>query len=179
MRQRIGLLILAVASVAAIIAGAWAGRGILYVDQVQLLRELREVSTIIFGIMGAWSAIVYPEQLKRTLLATEAAQVEPTTLERFRMLMHCIVLSATIVAVILLMQFAAPIIGQFSWARRNCVILRSASFAIACLLGVVQIWVVLLMLVPINAADADVRTVQQTQRKLSSGPQGKKGTRKK
>lgn len=177
MRRWVGRLVLVVASIAAFAAGAWVGAAIPFADQATLLRELREVSTIIFGIMGAWSAIVYPEELKRTLRATDAQAVEPTTLERFRLLMRCIVLSAAIVAVVIVIQFAAPIVGQFAWAQRHAHVLRAASFGFACALAIVQIWVVLLMLIPINEADADVRSVQETQRRLTGGPQGKKGNR--
>jgi hypothetical protein len=172
---KFGNIILIVLCIVAFATGWWAGHGILFVDQVQLLRELREVSTIIFGIMGAWSAIVYPEELKRRLRATEATALDPETLDRFRKLMHCIVLSAAIVAIVLIMQFGAPILGQIPWVQRHCIYFRAVSFAIGCVLAVSQIWVVLLMLVPINAADADVRAVQQTQKRLEGGPQGKKG----
>jgi hypothetical protein len=172
---KIGYIILGLLCSSAFAIGLWAGRGILFVDQVQLLRELREVSTIIFGIMGAWSAIVYPEELKRKLMATEATALDPETLERFQKLMHCIVLSAGIVAIILVMQFGAAILGQFHWVQHHCIYFRAISFAIGCVLAVSQIWVVFLMLVPINAADADVRAVQETQEHLKGGPQGKKG----
>ncbi len=65
-----------------------------------------------------------------------------------------------------------------SSVQRKCILFRSASFAISRDLAVVRIWVVWLMLVPFNAADADVRAAQQAQQKLAGGPQSKKGTRK-
>jgi hypothetical protein len=92
--------------------------------------------------------------------------------------MRCIKLSAAIVGAVLLMQFSAPVIGQIAWVQVHSVYFRSASFAIGCMLAVAQIWVVWLMLVPINEADADVRGVQEAQCSLAGGPQGKKGKRK-
>jgi hypothetical protein len=178
MRRRIGYAIFAFFAVIAAGAGGWVGRDMPFSQQVELLRELREVSTIIFGIMGAWSAIAYPEELKRKLLATEAVTIDPVRLENFRVLMRCLVLSAAIVGIILAMQFAAPIIGRMKWAANYATELRCVSFATGCTLAVGQIWTVLLMLIPINSADADVRAAQETQDQLATGPQGKLGTRR-
>lgn len=179
MQKRAGYILLAFFAVAATAAGAWAGRGMPFAEQVQLLRELREVSTIIFGIMGAWAAIAYPEELKSELRAADALKIQGERLRNFRALMRCLLISAAIVCVILGMQFAAPIIGRTTWASHHGGSLRSASFAVACFLAVAQTWTVLLMLIPINAADADVRFAQETQERLGQGPQGKPGTRRK
>jgi hypothetical protein len=125
--------------------------------------------------MGAWAAIVYPEELKRRLRATETNALDRETLARFRKLMLCILLSAAMVAVVLAMQFAAPVLAQLNWVGHHRMYFRSASFATACSLAVIQIWIVLLMLVPINAADSDVRIAQETQAALEGGPQGRRG----
>jgi hypothetical protein len=158
-------------------AGWWAGETLYFSQQVELLRELREVSMIIFGIAGAWSAIVYPDELKNALRATAVLSIDKKKLANFRAVTRCLVWSAAIVGVILVMQFSAPIVGRIQGVRNHAELFRRTSFAASCILAVIQIWNVLLMLVPINSSDADVRAVQETQENFTEGPQGKIGTR--
>jgi hypothetical protein len=173
MQTKVRIFLLVVPALVAMGIGGYFGRLFPFVEQVQLLRELREVSTIIFGIMGAWSAIVYPDQLKRALRPTELLQVDDDALSRFRTLMLCIMLSAGIIAIILTMQFAAPVLSQIGWVRQHAQGFRAISFAMTCFLGVAQFWVILLMLKPINEADADVRRVQSAKESLAQETQAK------
>lgn len=49
------------------------GMDISYAKQASLLSEIRNVSAIIFGVTGAWLALVYPKALASTELALKAA----------------------------------------------------------------------------------------------------------
>jgi hypothetical protein len=179
MRAIFGYIILGIVAVFACVVGACVGVDIPFGKQIELLRELREVSTIIFGIVGAWAAIVYPAELKQKLRPTEVTTLDPDQLANFRSLMRCLIFSALIVVAVLLVQYLGVALRQTQLVQQSSGSLRRLSFATTCLLGVAQLWVIMLMLIPIDSADADVRLAQETQELLETGPQGRQGKRSK
>lgn len=47
-------------AVAAVLAGAWFGRKVPFAEQWPMYEGLRTTAAIIFGVIGAWLAIIYP-----------------------------------------------------------------------------------------------------------------------
>ena len=179
MRTKPGYIILGIVAVLGCAVGAWVGENVAFAQQIELLRELREVSTIIFGIVGAWAAIVYPGELKQKLRPTEVTTLDPDQLANFRSLMRCLIFSALVVVAVLLIQYVGVALRPTQLVQQYSGWLRRIYFGMTCLLGVAQLWVILLMLIPINSADADVRLAQETQEHLMTGPQGRQGKRSK
>ncbi|SPZ37433.1 Uncharacterised protein [Plesiomonas shigelloides] len=73
MKSKLAKLILLVATFLGSYYTVTLGMDIAYAKQVSLLSEVRNVSAIIFGVTGAWLALVYPKALASTEMALKAA----------------------------------------------------------------------------------------------------------
>ena len=73
MKSKLAKLILLVATFLGSYYTVTLGMDISYAKQASLLSEVRNVSAIIFGVTGAWLALVYPKALASTEMALKAA----------------------------------------------------------------------------------------------------------
>lgn len=128
--------------------GGWFGRDIPFAEQWPMYEGLRTTAAIIFGVIGAWMAIIYPERLK---LSFKAAQKKnPQTETGLGQLFTPVVNSTLVLSIILLIGIIAPIAKRYpiafdlQWAR-------GISYGTLVALTLFQLWTVLLTLVPANA----------------------------
>ncbi|WP_316154691.1 hypothetical protein [Cupriavidus sp. BIC8F] len=66
MLRKAFLLLYALFSIAVCVGGYVYGRNIPFAQQWPLFEALRNTASIIFAVVGAWLAIIYPERLKLT-----------------------------------------------------------------------------------------------------------------
>ncbi len=66
MKVLFGILVLC-----CLLAGFFFGEDISISEQLKLLQSLKDFASIVFGIMGAWVAIVYPDSLKKVFSRSE------------------------------------------------------------------------------------------------------------
>lgn len=122
------------------------GQKIPFKDQAPLYDALRTTAAIIFAVVGAWLAIVYPDRLKLSLgVPTEKKK---TSQSNMALLLSPIVNSTVVLCLVLIIGILAPLIKQFEWAIVYASVLRGLSYATLVALTVWQAWTIILTLIP-------------------------------
>ena len=138
-------VILVVLALLIILFSAYFGRNVPFVNQWPLYEALRTTAAIIFAVVGAWFAIIYPERLKKSFrggrTASDASGNGITRL--FTPIVH----STVILASILVIGVAAPIVKQFGFVIENKVFFRGFSYLILVFLTLWQLVTVLYSLI--------------------------------
>ena len=105
------------ASAGLLVLGFIYGQNIRFSEQWPLFEALRNTAAIIFAVIGAWAAIIYPERLK--LAFEENGKVAKTSSSKgIEMLMAPIFHSTFLLAIILLVGILAPIVKQFEFVSK-------------------------------------------------------------
>ena len=134
-------------SVLALLGAVLYGANIEFRDQWPLYEALRNTAAIIFAVVGAWLAIIYPERLK--LSFGKAGKNESST-KNFILLLTPAIHSTFILVIILAVGVAAPIIKNIPGALHFVGYLRQASFVLLVSLTLWQIAIVVISVVPIE-----------------------------
>ena len=138
-------LIFWVVAICLVSLGAWCGRFVPFSQQWPLFEALRTTAAIIFAVIGAWLAIIYPDRLKmsyKNFAAAHRKDVDASG-ELFTPVVH----STLILCVILVLGVTAPILKQIGVPGPiEC--WRGASYGLLVLLTLWQLWTVFLTLDP-------------------------------
>lgn len=135
-------------SVAFVLLACWRGRTVPFNDQWPLYEALRNTAAIIFAVVGAWLAIVYPERLRLSLSDREDQPGSDSEGRQVSSLMTPIVHSTAILAAVLLVGICAPLARELSIVRDHVFVFRGLSYGILTTLTLWQLWTVVLTLVP-------------------------------
>ncbi|MDG2959866.1 hypothetical protein P7L91_03290 [Bisgaard Taxon 10/6] len=127
-------------------AAYFVGDKITFSEQWGLYETLRTTASIIFAVVGAWFAIVYPEKLRAPFRERTTQQINSDT--RFGTLFSPIVNSTAILCIVLLIGILAPILKQCPFFLEHKGIMRAISFGLLCYLTFWQIWTVFITLIP-------------------------------
>lgn len=144
----------------ALIGGAWMyGDEIPFAQQWPLYEALRNTAAIIFAVVGAWLAIIYPERLK---LSFGKSAEDNSSSKNFRILLAPAVHSTIILVVLLAVGVAAPILKRVPYALEHIEMFRGLSALLLVSLTLWQIAIVVIAIVPIEyllnqATDDDAR----------------------
>jgi hypothetical protein len=145
------------ASAGAVLALGLAGQRVPFEEQWPLYEALRTTAAIIFAVIGAWLAIIYPERLRLSFGKTEGAA--PKNGGKFSELFAPIVHSSLILCIVLLVGILAPVLKRADFVAEHVTTMRGLSFALLSSLTLWQLWTVVLTLVPADriksAADQD------------------------
>lgn len=131
----------------ACIAG-WLGSEIPFHKQWPLFEALRTTASIIFAVVGAWIAIVYPDRLRLSFSKDTQTKNNHNGLSQ---LFSPIVHSTTILCIILLIGITAPILQTINALDDYNKLLRGASYFTLVTLTLWQLWTVILTLIPADA----------------------------
>ncbi|MGI2135561.1 hypothetical protein [Shewanella baltica] len=139
------------------------GMDISYSKQSSLLSEIRNVSAIVFGVTGAWLALVYPKALISTELALkvsndaiyEQAKHDNAVLLGF---IKTIITSIIIIAISIVIPFIKEIAVNFSFFIDNRHYLRGVLFFSIVLLALIQLFLLLLTFLQTKQALIDVKS---------------------
>lgn len=115
-------------------------------DQMKIVDALRNVASIVFGVAGAWIALVFPEMLKTVTAGSKLGSAQGERV--FQNLLLCMLISTFIVAGSLLFQIIEPVAKQWSWLLSYRKIGRSLSFFFVTTAAQMEIFSLLAMLVP-------------------------------
>jgi len=151
----IGLLALSCVS-----AGYTLGKNVSFSSQWPLYEALRNTSAIIFAVVGAWLAIIYPEKLRYSLReeSENGAQESPN----FKLLLTPAVSSAVVLIIVLAVGVAAPLLKQVEIIQPHISILRGSSFALLMFLTIWQMIIVVIAILPVDfLISAEARTKAQ------------------
>ncbi len=122
------------------------GGGIPFEEQSKLYEALRTTAAIIFGVMGAWIAIVYPTILTR--IFDKNTKNKKEEVRKISRLLKPLAVSTFILATVLIISIAAPIFKQIDWFVAHTEIFRGISFSIVGILTLVQLWTLIASLAP-------------------------------
>ncbi|MDG9882286.1 hypothetical protein N7650_05500 [Pseudomonas sp. GD04058] len=135
-----------VLSLAIVMLAFWQGSGVPFKDQWPLFEALRATASIIFAVVGAWLAIIYPDRLK--LSFRKATTPKPSNGGGMSRLLTPIVHSTAILCSVLLIGIIAPLLKRFDFLVSHVEIMRSLSYGSLAILTLWQLWTVVLSLVP-------------------------------
>lgn len=136
---------MALIAIAMCVAGAYYGQNVPFATQWPLFEALRTTASIIFAVVGAWLAIIYPERLK---LSFGKKDGKGKAAGNVGILLYPAIYSTIILVCILFIGIAAPIVKQIQGLAGHTSVLRGVSFAILTLLTLWQIAVVIMTIIP-------------------------------
>jgi hypothetical protein len=106
----------------------WAfGTDISLSEQISIYNSLLSVASIIFGIMGAWVAIIYPNALKEVFYCKYKAQYAT---KRLRKLFYPLRISVIVVCCCMMIPWLSPILKQISLLSLYPKVIRQFSFSL-------------------------------------------------
>lgn len=144
--------------VAAIIIASYFGTEITIKKQLEVYSSLKDISTVIFGVMGAWIAIVYPNALKNIFSKSYSLDQVNSSLKKIFFPMRV----ATIIVMFSLVQeWCAPIFYKVQVFRDNPEMVRLASFLLLTVLVILLLWSLLLTLLPMEDAEQEVGALSE------------------
>lgn len=130
----------------AVALGGWFGRKVPVAEQWPLFEALRTTAAIIFAVIGAWMAIIYPERLKEGFKAVTSAETGQSN-DGWRQLFTPVVHSTFILGLLLVLGALLPLF-RHSAPPLPTECMRGAMFALLVLLTIWQVWTVLMTLWP-------------------------------
>ncbi|WP_312993874.1 hypothetical protein [Achromobacter animicus] len=128
-----------------VVGGGWIGRSIPFAEQWPLFEALRTTAAIVFAVVGAWVAIMFPERLKQPIVkradGTRIAGREGID-DFFTPVVH----STIILSIVLIVGVVAPIAKRFEWMILHSELWRGVTYALLIGLTLCQVWTVLMSL---------------------------------
>lgn len=156
-----------IVALALVAAGGWFGRVVPFAEQWPMFEALRTTAAIIFAVIGAWLAIIYPERLKLSFRAQSAPSEANLHGTGWGQLFTPVVNSTAILSVILFLGVVAPVVKR-SGIPVDVEWLRGGSYALLVALTLWQLWTVLLTLIPADVVKTYLDTEDQRQRVAGS-----------
>jgi len=129
--------------------------------QIPLFEGLRNTSAIIFGVMGAWIAILHQDSLKK-LFSRSGGNIPKEDRETINLLLSPILISTLILAIVLVAPLMISIGKTIPSLAVFKNIFRGISFSVLSALTLLQLWTLVLTLIP---SDILKRTVQKQEEK--------------
>lgn len=126
-------------------ASGYFGRCVPFAEQWPLFEALRTTASIIFAVIGAWFAIIYPERLRISFKGGKETSENSLGIHK---LFTPIVHSTIILSIILLIGIIAPIIKRLDFCHQYLLHFRGFSYAILVFLTLWQLVTVMYSLVP-------------------------------
>jgi type VI protein secretion system component VasK len=146
-------IVLTVFAVGLCSAGYYYGRTIPFAQQWPLYEALRTTASIIFAVVGAWLAIIYPERLKLSFREGKKSGVANGNLG---LLLTPAIHSTIILVLLLLIGICAPLLKSVPELRSHVELFRGISFVTLTILTLWQITIVVMTLFPAETIQAHV-----------------------
>lgn len=128
-----------------VLAGYFLGKSVPFSEQWPLFEALRTTASIIFAVVGAWLAIIYPERLRLSFRGEAGGNGKAVKMGQ---LLHPAMHSTAILCVVLFVGIAAPLLKQLPVLLAHRDVLRGLSYGLLVSLTLWQIWTVVLTLIP-------------------------------
>ena len=122
------------------------GKAISMSSQMPLYDSLRTTSAIIFAVMGAWMAVIYPGILSK--LFTASVSMTDEDKDNIERLLSPLIYSSVIIAIVLVSTTIAPLLHQVQYCVANTMVMRGLSYSLLGILTLTQLWTLLLTLIP-------------------------------
>lgn len=135
------------------------GDKIPFKDQLPIYDGLRNTSAIIFAVMGAWISILYPNKLSTAFSKVDKSN-KKTEIEDIKRLFKPMIYSTIILMIVICMSFIVPLAKQVSFLLAHREIFRAISFTIITTLSTIQLWSLILTLLPSDSIKDDLDNQQ-------------------
>lgn len=137
-----------VAGIAILYLSYKVGGNISFSKQWPLYEALRNTAAIIFAVVGAWLAIIYPDRLKFSFGENPDSLKKTSNPNKLQLLFIPAVHSTIILVILLLVGIIAPIAKEFDIFSDNIEVSRKLSFVLLALLTLYQAVIVVLAILP-------------------------------
>lgn len=145
--RKITIALLILLWLVAVGVGFVYGKQVPFSEQWPLFEALRTTSAIIFAVVGAWLAIVYPERLRLSLSSNNGLE-QGKSPNNIGILLSPAVNSTAVLCIVLLVGVVAPLLKRSDFVGLHLLECRGASYALLIALTLWQAWTVILTLVP-------------------------------
>jgi len=125
--------------------------------QGRLYENLQTASAVLFGVIGAWIALIYPKAV-----GTAGAD-QRSAAAVYRSLQPAMVLATIVLATMIIGMPAAEVIIRSEFFGEHRDLLLRGSFGVLALLSLLEIWALLVSLVPVVSTQ---RSVSLQERKV-------------
>jgi hypothetical protein len=125
----------------------WFLPEVTFSQQAILLDSLKQISSIVLAITGAWAAIVYPESLKNIISKKSTYDTDMDSIEN---LFRPMISSIIILGCIIIIELAAFILKLADLPLYVIPYLRDVSFFIIVYLYILQLWTLVITIIPLN-----------------------------
>jgi ABC-type nickel/cobalt efflux system permease component RcnA len=136
-------VVIGIACVVVVLLAGILGRNVAFALQWPLFEALRTTASIIFAVVGAWFAIIYPERLKKSFRGGTTDSNGQGIHRLFTPIVH----STAILATVLIIGVVAPLLKQFDWILSHKDIFRGISYGLLVFLTLWQLATVLFSLI--------------------------------
>lgn len=123
-----------------------AGQDIPFSSQWPLYEALRTTASIIFAVVGAWLAIIYPERLKFAFHGKGQNAIQKNS--GMGRLLSPAIHSTAILCIVLLIGIIAPLLSRVGFLHTWKPELRGASYGLLVILTLWQLGTIVLTLIP-------------------------------
>ncbi len=148
-----------------VVAGGWLGRNVPLAIQWPMYEALRTTAAIIFAVIGAWMAIIYPERLKLSFKSPDQASTDQD--ESAEELFTPVINSTGILVVVLAAGVVAPILKTLGLPG-PVELWRGISYALLVALTLWQIWTVILTVDPADRVKSFMTRRRQHQKNVDA-----------
>lgn len=160
------LIVLGIAT--AVAGGGWLGRHVPFSEQWPMFEALRTTAAIIFAVVGAWMAIIYPERLRLSFRSESTEQKKSSSNGTgWGQLFYPVVHSTAILAVLLVLGITAPILKYNPVERIPCEVINGVSYGLLVMLTLWQLWTVVLTLFPADRIKSYLDREDATDRSIN------------
>lgn len=166
-------LLFVVASACIIISSVFFGGKISFNEQMPIYDGLRNTSAIIFAVMGAWIALLYPGKLSQAF-GQKPYKEKANDIDQINKLFRPMIYSTVILMVVIGMSFAVPLAKQITYFHPHKEIFRSISFGAIAFLTLLQFWSIILTLVPGDTVKDDLDDIKSREEMLERMRPGRK-----
>lgn len=133
--------------------------------QLPIYESLRNTSAIIFGVMGAWIAILYPNALLEIYGRKDSPSAEKQT-KNIKQLISPMILSTIIVSLVLIVSLIDPVIRTIHNIYEYRQTIRSISFGLLGALTSLQLLALLASLAPSDMLRKSFSTITLKRKKI-------------
>lgn len=142
-----------------IVSSVVLGGGITFKEQMTIYDGLRSTSAIIFAVMGAWIALLYPGKLSQAF-DNKPYKEKANDIDQINRLFLPMIYSTIILMVVIGVTFAVPLAKQISCLHPYKEIFRAVSFGVIAFLTLFQFWSIILTLIPGDAIKDDLDEIK-------------------
>ncbi len=123
------------------------GQNVPIKSQLPLFEGLRNTSAIIFGVMGAWLAILHPTSLKK-IFSKNKGSVSEEDRKTINLLLSPILISTFILSIVLVAPLFIVVGRSIPGLYKYVDLFRGISFLLLGGLTILQLWTLVLTLIP-------------------------------